>query len=55
LGRQGDRAREVSFGFQGKILVVSIEMRKAKGKRYQPSAGLFRQYNSTTSSPTSAT
>jgi Domain of unknown function (DUF4105) len=35
----------VSFGFQGKnYLVVSIEMRKAKGKRYSTLAGLFRQY-----------
>src|SRR4026208_820429 len=35
----------VSFGFEGKdYLAVSIEMRKAKGKRYSTLAGLFRQY-----------
>ena len=35
----------LSFGFQGKdYLAVSIEMRKAKGKRFSTLAGLFRQY-----------
>src|SRR4029078_1153918 len=35
----------VSFGFQGKdYLAVSIEMRKAKGKRYSTLAALFRKY-----------